>query len=138
MADLQIVPAAAYKNVEAQYVDMMVPLYSYGCERKIKKALSHLRGIYSVNVDCKLQKVTVWGICNKHDVLATIRSKRKDARFWDADDNEYHRYDELQDEKEQTIVNKPIVISIKPLLMSKLGRSLSWKALKKVISIKSY
>ncbi|MCL7036989.1 hypothetical protein MKW94_028825 [Papaver nudicaule] len=83
MADLQIVPAAAYKNVEAQYVDMMVPLYSYGCEKKIKKALSHLIGIYSVSVDCKLQKVTVWGICNKHDVLATIRSKRKDARFWD-------------------------------------------------------
>ncbi|RZC69463.1 hypothetical protein C5167_032579 [Papaver somniferum] len=130
MADLQIVPAAAYKNVEAQYVDMMVPLYSYGCERKIKKALSHVRGIYSVNVDCKLQKVTVWGICNKHDVLAMIRSKRKDARFWDADDNEY--------QKEQTIVNKPVVISIKPLLTSKLGRSLSWKALKKVISIKSY
>ncbi|RZC73902.1 hypothetical protein C5167_049382 [Papaver somniferum] len=138
MADLQIVPASAYKNVEAQYVDMMVPLYSYGCERKIKKALSHLRGIYSVNVDCKLQKVTVWGICNKHDVLATIRSKRKDARFWDADDNDYHRYGELHDEKEPTIVNKPVGISIKPLLMSKLGRSLSWKALKKVISIKSY
>ncbi|KAI3914448.1 hypothetical protein MKX01_018792 [Papaver californicum] len=138
MEDLQIVPAAAYKNVEAQFVDMMVPLYSYGCEKKIKKALSHLRGIYSVSVDFKLQKVTVWGICNKHDVLATIRSKRKDARFWDADGIEYHRYDELHDKKELTIGNKPVVISIKPLLLSKLGRSLSWKALKKVISIKSY
>lgn len=40
--NLQIVPAI--KNVEPQYVEMKVPLYSYGCEKKIKKALSHLRG----------------------------------------------------------------------------------------------
>ncbi|KAI3959466.1 hypothetical protein MKW98_019056 [Papaver atlanticum] len=93
---------------------------SWGVYRKIR--------VYSERVDCKLQKVTVRRICNTHDVLATIRSKRKDTRFWDADDNKYHRYDELHDDKEQTI----------PLRMSKLGRSLSWKALKKVISVKSY
>ncbi|KAJ8512460.1 hypothetical protein OPV22_002894 [Ensete ventricosum] len=81
MANLQIVPAG--KNVEAQYVEMKVPLYSYGCEKKVKKTLSHLRGIHSVHVDYKLQKVTVWGICNKDDVLVTIRKKRREARFWD-------------------------------------------------------
>lgn len=42
---LQIVPAAC-KNVEAQYVEMKVPLYSFGCEKKVKKALSHLKGKY--------------------------------------------------------------------------------------------
>lgn len=43
MANMQIVPA--YKNiVEAQYVEMMVPLYSYGCEKKVKKSLSTLKG----------------------------------------------------------------------------------------------
>ncbi|KVH88396.1 hypothetical protein Ccrd_023909 [Cynara cardunculus var. scolymus] len=26
--------------------------------------------------------VTVWGICNKKEVLSTIRAKRKGARFW--------------------------------------------------------
>lgn len=41
---LQIVPAG--KNVEAQYAEMMVPLYSYGCEKKIKKALANLKGKY--------------------------------------------------------------------------------------------
>ncbi|KAF3432724.1 hypothetical protein FNV43_RR23826 [Rhamnella rubrinervis] len=87
MGDLQIVPAVAYKNVEAQYVEMMVPLYSYGCEKKVKKTLSHLKGIYSVNVDYQQQKVTVWGICNKYDVLAMVRSKRKEARFWNPEDN---------------------------------------------------
>ncbi|GAB4858629.1 hypothetical protein Ancab_010102 [Ancistrocladus abbreviatus] len=85
-ANLQIVPAAC-KNVEAQYVEMKVPLYSYGCERKVKKALSHLKGIYSVNVDFGQQKVTVWGICNKYNVLATIKNKRKEAQFWNSEDN---------------------------------------------------
>lgn len=42
MENLQIVPAC--KNVEAQYVELRVPLYSYGCEKKVKKALSHFRG----------------------------------------------------------------------------------------------
>lgn len=42
MANLQIVPA--YKSVEPQYVELKVPLYSFGCERKVKKALSNLRG----------------------------------------------------------------------------------------------
>ncbi|XP_038982623.1 heavy metal-associated isoprenylated plant protein 30-like [Phoenix dactylifera] len=87
MADLQIVPAG--KHVEAQHVEMKVPLYSYGCEKKIKKALSHLRGIHSVHVDYHLQKVTVWGICNKYDVLATIRKKRREACFWDQMETEF-------------------------------------------------
>ncbi|KAK4431245.1 hypothetical protein Salat_0886600 [Sesamum alatum] len=83
--ELQIVPAG--KNVEAQFVEMMVPLYSYGCENKVKKAFANLKGIYSVNVDFHQQKVTVWGICDKHDVLCVVKSKRKGARFWNSDDN---------------------------------------------------
>nr|XP_004235033.1 heavy metal-associated isoprenylated plant protein 28 [Solanum lycopersicum] len=87
MANMQIVPAGRNVNVEPQYVEMMVPLYSYGCERKINNALSHIKGIYSVNVDFEQQKVTIWGICNKYDVLARVRSKRKAARFWNEEDN---------------------------------------------------
>ncbi|KAJ4835644.1 hypothetical protein Tsubulata_015320 [Turnera subulata] len=85
MANMQIVPAC--KNVEAQYVEMMVPLYSFGCEKKVKKTLSQLKGIYSVNVDYYQQKVTVWGICNKYDVLAIMKTKRKEARFWNPEDS---------------------------------------------------
>lgn len=44
MANMQIVPAGRNVNVEPQYVEMMVPLYSYGCERKINNALSHIKG----------------------------------------------------------------------------------------------
>ncbi|PIA34945.1 hypothetical protein AQUCO_03700300v1 [Aquilegia coerulea] len=115
MSNLQIVPA--YKNVEAQYVEMMVPMYSHGCERKIKKALSNLKGIYSVSVDYKLQKVTVWGICNKLDVLSTIRSKRKEACFWNSDDS---------GEAEPCAPDQHTKAAFSPLL-----RSLSWKAVKK-------
>ncbi|XWS61436.1 hypothetical protein CRYUN_Cryun07bG0125400 [Craigia yunnanensis] len=68
---------------------MMVSLYSYGCEKKVKKTLSHLKEIYSVTVDYNQQKVTVWmrGICNKYDVLSSMRSKRKAARFWKPEDS---------------------------------------------------
>ncbi|KAH6811605.1 hypothetical protein C2S51_025367 [Perilla frutescens var. frutescens] len=83
---LQIVNVAG-KNVEAQYVEMMVPLYSFGCERKIKNALASLKGIYSVNVDFHQQKVTVWGICDKSDVLAIVKTKRRGARFWESKDD---------------------------------------------------
>lgn len=43
-------------------------------------------GIHSVQVDYQQQKVTVWGICNRHDVLAAVRKKRRAARFWGADE----------------------------------------------------
>ncbi|KAJ3680386.1 hypothetical protein LUZ60_016664 [Juncus effusus] len=82
MADMQIVMVSG-KTVEPQFVDMRVPLYSFGCEKKIKKALSRLKGIHSINVDYPNQKVTVWGICNKDDVLEAIRRKRRIACFWD-------------------------------------------------------
>ncbi|KAL6132276.1 hypothetical protein ACLB2K_070647 [Fragaria x ananassa] len=73
MADMQIV-LASKTSVEAQYVEMMVPLYSPGCEKKVKKALSHLKGIYSVNVDYSQQKVTVWGICRAgHGAVRLVR-----------------------------------------------------------------
>lgn len=42
-------------------------------------------GIHSVQVDYQQQKVTVWGICNRDDVLAAVRKKRRAARFWGDD-----------------------------------------------------
>ncbi|CAL5189572.1 unnamed protein product [Lathyrus oleraceus] len=131
MSNMQIVPA--YKTiVEAQYVEMRVPLYSYGCEKKIKKSLSSLKGIYSINVDHYQQKVTVWGICNKFDVLQTVRSKRKDACFWNQEDN-------VALENSQT-QSSPIPLptfphkDFKPSLSLTRVRSLSLKAWKKVFT----
>jgi len=50
MADMQIVLSG--RKIEAQYVEMKVPLYSYGCEKKIKKALSHLKGNFFTTLLC--------------------------------------------------------------------------------------
>ncbi|OMO95123.1 hypothetical protein CCACVL1_05564 [Corchorus capsularis] len=130
MANMQIV-VACNKQVEPQYVEMMVPLYSYGCERKVKKTLSHLKGIYSVTVDYNQQKVTVWGICNKHDVLSTMRSKRKEARFWKPEDN-------IEVEEEAAAESLPAKnnkgSNYKPSLALMKARSLSLKAWKKVFT----
>ncbi|RHN56404.1 putative heavy metal-associated domain, HMA [Medicago truncatula] len=133
MANMQIVPA--YKNnVEAQYVEMMVPLYSYGCEKKIKKSLSSLKGIYSVNVDHCQQKVTVWGICNKFDVLQTVRSKRKDACFWNQQDNV--ELEEISKQPSSSPISLPTFPhkNFKRSLSLTKVRSLSLKAWKKVFT----
>ncbi|XP_049394286.1 heavy metal-associated isoprenylated plant protein 28 [Solanum stenotomum] len=131
MANMQIVPAGRNVNVEPQYVEMMVPLYSYGCERKINNALSHIKGIYSVNVDFEQQKVTVWGICNKYDVLARVRSKRKAARFWNTEDNNVVNMEEYSERDSSATCR----YRIRPPLALIRARSLSWKlALKKAFT----
>ncbi|KAM5557823.1 hypothetical protein ABKV19_024922 [Rosa sericea] len=135
MADMQIV-LALKTSVEAQYVEMMVPLYSPGCEKKVKKALSHLKGIYSVNVDCSQQKVTVWGICNKYDVLATIRTKRKHACFWNHEDNDIEEDGEEEAELPPTVTMSESDDSTPPIAKRKyLLRQPSLKALTRVRSL---
>lgn len=129
MESLQIVPAQS--NVEAQYVEMRVPLYSYGCGRKLKKALGNIKGIYSVNVDYTQQKVTVWGICNKHDVLATMRRKRKEARFWGSEDSSNIGMEVMK-------VSEASDATTPPLTKTKRSLSLSWKVWKNIIMIRSH
>lgn len=87
-------------------------------------------GIYSVNVDYNQQKVTVWGICNKYDVLATIRSKRKEARFWNPEDNAVLEVS-LSPSSSPPILPRSDVKS--SLALTKV-RSLSLKAWKKVFT----
>lgn len=88
-------------------------------------------GIYSVNVDYDQQKVIVWGICNKYDVLETIRSKRKEARFWNQEGN-------LNDVMEKSPSSSPSHSNppknSKPYLILIRAQSFKWKALKKVFS----
>ncbi|KAL1203084.1 Heavy metal-associated isoprenylated plant protein 45 [Cardamine amara subsp. amara] len=146
MGDLQIVPV--HNKVEAQYVEMMVPLYSYGCEKKVKKAISQLKGIYSVKVDYYDQKVTVWGICNKIDVLAMVKKKRKEARFWNVEENNPESVDDPIVVKEETFktsfdsdkssafytYSSSSPRFIRPPLSLIRTSSFTWKAVKKVFS----
>lgn len=94
-------------------------------------------GIYSVNVDYSQQKVTVWGICNKYDVLATVRTKRKHACFWNPEDNDIGEEGEEETEQPPTTtmsesddVSTPPIAKIKYLL-----RQPSIKALTRVRSL---
>ncbi|KAL2226872.1 heavy metal-associated isoprenylated plant protein 28 [Sesamum indicum] len=139
--ELQIVPAG--KNVEAQFVEMMVPLYSYGCENKVKKALANLKGIYSVNVDFHQQKVTVWGICDKHDLLCVVKKKRKGARFWNSEDNAelllQHSHSAPSSPQPSSSLaktsNRYLKTQFLNLSLSIIKtRSLNWKALKKAFT----
>nr|ADE75994.1 unknown [Picea sitchensis] len=81
MPNLQLVPAS-----QIQKVELRVPLYSYGCERKIRKALSQFKGLDSIDVEFYQQKVTVTGSVNRDEVLAAMKAKRKNTRFWSAED----------------------------------------------------
>ena len=94
----------------------------------MKLFVMFMAGIYSVTVDYNQQKVTVWGICNKYDVLSTMRSKRKEARFWKPEDNI-----EMEDDEAPT-PSLPRKDSNKPSLALMKARSLSRKAWKKVFT----
>lgn len=81
MSNLQLVSAS-----QLQKLEMRVPLYSYGCERKVRKALSHFKGLQSIDVDFYQQKVTVTGSVDQDQVLAAMKEKRKNSRLWSAED----------------------------------------------------
>lgn len=93
-------------------------------------ALRCVAGIYSVNVDYNEQKVRVWGICNKNQVLSTVRSKRKAARFWDNNHNHPQPQPQPQDPQPLSIASSP-----PPFFALNKLRSLSFKlACKKVFT----
>lgn len=53
-----------------------------GCAMRIKKALSGLKGVKSVDVDMKQQKVTVTGYVEAKKVLAAAKSTKKKVEIW--------------------------------------------------------
>ncbi|CAF2043392.1 hypothetical protein BRARA_I02398 [Brassica rapa] len=53
-----------------------------GCERKIKQILSGVKGVKSVVVDAKQQKVTVMGYIEPKKVLEAAKSTRKKVELW--------------------------------------------------------
>jgi hypothetical protein len=68
--DMQIVLAG--RKIEAQHVEMKVPLYSYGCEKKIKKALSNLKGTSLPSV-CALKSERAVYQFKRNAQLLTVR-----------------------------------------------------------------
>ncbi|KAL3020486.1 hypothetical protein AAZX31_05G147000 [Glycine max] len=70
---------------------MCVHMDCPGCETKIKKALKKLRGVDDVDIDMRMQKVTVMGWADQKKVLKTVRKTGRRAELWPYPYNpEYH------------------------------------------------
>lgn len=65
-----------------QTVILKVRMDCEGCERIVRKALSKLKGVKSVNVDLKQQKVTVTGFIDAKKALKAVQAKGKKAEPW--------------------------------------------------------
>lgn len=86
MPNKQLVSASKIERAYEQKMQMRVPMYSKGCELKIRNALRHFKGAH-IDVDFHQQKVTVAGLVNRDEVLATLKAKRKNSQFWPTEDS---------------------------------------------------
>lgn len=96
-----------------------------------------------MNVDFHQQKVTVWGICDKLDVLSMAKNKRKGARFWDSEDDIQMRESPSASAPSspqhsslpiQNSARYLAIIKRQSLNLMIKNRSLNWKAIKKVFT----
>ncbi|XP_052190662.1 heavy metal-associated isoprenylated plant protein 23-like isoform X2 [Diospyros lotus] len=70
------------KRKQLQTVELKVRMDCDGCELKVKKALSSLTGVESVEINRKQQKVTVSGYVEASKVLKKAKSTGKRAELW--------------------------------------------------------
>ncbi|XP_038874718.1 heavy metal-associated isoprenylated plant protein 20-like [Benincasa hispida] len=70
------------KKRKPNQVEIKVKMDCDGCERKIKNAVSSIKGVKSVKVDRKQSKVTVNGYAEPTKVLRKVESTGKKAELW--------------------------------------------------------
>ncbi|XP_077214050.1 heavy metal-associated isoprenylated plant protein 23-like [Tasmannia lanceolata] len=70
------------KKKMLQTVELKVRMDCDGCELKVKKALSSMNGVQSVDINRKQQKVTVTGYVEANKVLKKVKSTGKKAEIW--------------------------------------------------------
>ncbi|QCE09752.1 heavy metal-associated isoprenylated plant protein 28 [Vigna unguiculata] len=63
-------------------IEMRVHMDCPGCENKVKEALQKLKGVDGIEIDMKLQKVTVNGYAEQKKVLKTVRKTGCRAELW--------------------------------------------------------
>ncbi|KAL8041117.1 hypothetical protein ABFS82_10G143400 [Erythranthe guttata] len=74
-------------------VELLVRMDCEGCEKTIRRAISKLEGVDSLDIDMEKQKVTVRGYVDKRSVLKMVRRSGKTAEFWPFPyDSEYYSY----------------------------------------------
>ncbi|CAI8592534.1 unnamed protein product [Vicia faba] len=83
---------------------MRVHMDCPGCQNKVKNALQKMKGIDDIEIDMKLQKVTVNGYADQKKVLKRVRKTGVRAELWQLphtaeSQNQYHQ---------QHLVNGPV------------------------------
>eukprot|EP01018_Ginkgo_biloba_P019155 Gb_16245 [translate_table: standard] len=70
------------KRRQMQTVELKVRMDCEGCERKVKNSVSSMKGVRSVDVSRKDQKLTVTGYVDPNKVLKKVKGTGKQAEFW--------------------------------------------------------
>ncbi|XP_034676025.1 heavy metal-associated isoprenylated plant protein 23-like [Vitis riparia] len=70
------------KRKQLQTVDLKVRMDCEGCQLRVKKVLSSLKGVKSVDVNLKQQKASVTGYADAKKVLKKAQSTGKKAELW--------------------------------------------------------
>ncbi|XP_065848091.1 heavy metal-associated isoprenylated plant protein 24 [Euphorbia lathyris] len=70
------------KKKQIQTVALKIRMDCKGCQRKVKNVLSRVKGVKSVDVDMKQQKVTVTGYIEAKKVLKAAESTKKKVELW--------------------------------------------------------
>ncbi|XP_074315945.1 heavy metal-associated isoprenylated plant protein 30-like [Silene latifolia] len=70
------------RPLSLQTVELKVRMCCTGCERVVRDAILKLRGVDSVDVELKMEKVTVVGYVDRNKVLKAVRRAGKRTEFW--------------------------------------------------------
>ncbi|KAJ6992090.1 heavy metal-associated isoprenylated plant protein 45 [Populus alba] len=74
-------------------VELLVHMDCEGCEKRIRRAISKIEGVDSLEIDMDKQKVTVKGYVDQRKVLKVVRRTGRRAEFWPFPyDSEYYPY----------------------------------------------
>ncbi|XP_057507177.1 heavy metal-associated isoprenylated plant protein 45 [Actinidia eriantha] len=74
-------------------VELLVHMDCEGCEKRVRRAISKLHGVDSLDIDMDKQKVTVTGYVDQKRVLKVVRRTGRKAEFWPYPyDSEYYPY----------------------------------------------
>ncbi|KAJ3705671.1 hypothetical protein LUZ61_009376 [Rhynchospora tenuis] len=70
------------KRKQFQTVELKVKMDCDGCVRKVKNALSNMKGVQSLDINRKQNKVTVTGYIEPGKVVRKVQATGKKAEIW--------------------------------------------------------
>ncbi|KAF5442324.1 hypothetical protein F2P56_034994 [Juglans regia] len=82
LSDYITISTPRKKRKAMQTVDIKVKMDCDGCERRVKNAVSNLKGVKQVDVNRKQSRVTVTGYVEPNKILNKVKSTGKRAEFW--------------------------------------------------------